>query len=181
MSLFDELIDEIIRIEGGYVDDPNDSGGETKYGITVAVARRYGYTGNMIDLPLSLAKQIYMEEYYAKMRLHEIERISPSIVKELLDTGINQGVGRASHFLQHSLNALNKGGKDYPDVVVDGAIGPATISALRAFVSKRGSVGEVVLLRALNCLQGAFYITLSQSRPKDEDFVFGWLLNRVVI
>lgn len=40
-----EIIDEIIRVEGGYVNDPADSGGETNFGVTVAVARAHGYTG----------------------------------------------------------------------------------------------------------------------------------------
>ena len=41
--------------------------------------------------------------------------------------------------------------------------------------------GEHVMLRALNCLQGAFYINLSRSRQKDETFLYGWLDNRVAI
>ena len=181
MSLFDGYIDEIIKVEGGYSDDQNDSGGKTRYGITEAVARQYGYQGEMKNLPVSLAKQIYREKYWNPLQLDQIERISPAIVHEMLDTGINQGVGRAGEYLQLALNALNRQGKDYPDVKIDGDIGPATIAALRGLVSKRAGQGEVVLLRALNCLQGAFYVNLSQSRQKDEEFVFGWLLNRVVI
>jgi lysozyme family protein len=179
--MFDDLIDEIIKIEGGYSDDKNDSGGKTRYGITEAVARQYGYQGPMKDLPVSLAKQIYREKYWNPLQLDQIERISPAIVHEMLDTGINQGIGRAGEYLQLSLNALNRQGKDFPDVKIDGDIGPATLGALRAFVTKRDGQGQVVLLRALNCLQGAFYVNLSQNRQKDEEFVYGWLLNRVVI
>ncbi len=181
MTMFDDLIDEIIKIEGGYSDDKNDSGGKTRYGITEAVARQYGYQGPMKDLPVSLAKQIYREKYWNPLQLDQIERISPAIVNEMLDTGINQGIGRAGEYLQLSLNALNRQGKDFPDVKIDGDIGPATLGALRAFVTKRDGQGQVVLLRALNCLQGAFYVNLSQNRQKDEEFVYGWLLNRVVI
>jgi len=181
MTLFDEYIDEIIKVEGGYVDNPKDSGGPTKYGITERVAKRYGYHGHMSELPLSLAKQIYREEYWDRMSLDEIEAISPSIVKELLDTGINQGVGRAGEYLQTALNVLNREGKDFKDIPVDGDVGPATVRALKQYVWRRGAQGEIVLFRALNCLQGAFYISLAQRRPKDEGFVYGWLLNRVVV
>ena len=51
MNLKHKIINQIIEREGGYVDDISDSGGETKYGITEEVARRYGYDGKMIDLP----------------------------------------------------------------------------------------------------------------------------------
>ena len=45
-------------------------------------------------------------------------------------------------FLQRALNALNNGGKDYGDIVADGAVGQATIGALQAFLRKRGAEGE---------------------------------------
>ena len=58
-------------------------------------------------------------------------------------------------------------------------MGPSTLKALNAYLTKRGTQGELVLLRALNCLQGAFYIELVERRYKDEVFIYGWLLNRV--
>lgn len=179
--MFDSAIDSIIGIEGGHSNHKSDSGGDTMYGITERVARAYGYNGPMHLLPRGMAKQIYREKYWNPLDLDAISKISPSLVHELLDTGINQGIGRAAEYLQISLNALNRKAVDYPDVKVDGDIGPATLTALKAYIWQRGATGEVVLLRALNCLQGAFYVTLSQSRSKDEDFVFGWILNRVVI
>lgn len=179
--MFEEIIVSILEKEGGFSDHPNDSGGQTRYGITQSVARAYGYQGEMKNLPIPLAKQIYREKYWNPMNLELVARIMPGIVEELFDTGVNQGNGRAAEYLQLSLNALNRQGQDWPDLKIDGDIGPATLDALRAFVAKRGGDAQVVMLRALNCLQGAFYINLSQRRPKDEDFVFGWLRNRVVI
>lgn len=181
MSLFDEYVNDLIGIEGGYSDHESDSGGRTRYGITEKLARRYGYTGDMRDLPVSLAKHIYFEEFWLGLSLDRIEMLSPSIVKELLDTGVNMGVGRAAEFLQVSLNAFNRQGVDYPDIAVDRDIGPQTLGALKQFLKFRGSEGELVLLRSLNSLQCAFYLQLAQARPKDEDFAFGWVLNRVVI
>ena len=58
---FDTEFQRVVLIEGGYSDNPLDSGGKTKYGITEAVARAYGYTGEMRDLPLSVARAIYHE------------------------------------------------------------------------------------------------------------------------
>jgi lysozyme family protein len=178
MNLFDEYIDEIIKIEGAYSDNKNDSGGETKYGITIAKAREFNYHGKMKDLPISVAKQIYRECFWNRLSLTAIEGICPIIVHELLDTGINQGVGRAGEYLQECLNSFNDQEAHYPDVKIDGEIGPATLSALRSFVQKRGNEGGKVLLSALNGLQIAYYIRLSQARKKDEDFVYGWIKNR---
>lgn len=178
-TLKNKIINDIIEIEGGYVNDPNDSGGETNFGITIDVARRYGYNGPMRDLPRALAFTIYSDEYWYKPRLDEIALMSPEIAEELADTGINMGVGRAGKFLQRSLNVLNNRQKYYNDIVVDGAIGNGTIGALRAYLDKRGKRGEKVLYRMLNSLQGAFYVTLAERREKDESFVYGWYENRV--
>lgn len=181
MTLFDEFINDVIATEGGYVDDPADSGGETNFGITKSVARAFGYHDDMESLPRSFAKQIYREKYWDKLQLDKIEQLCPSIVKELLDTGINQGVSRSGKYLQKVLNALNMNVSHHHDLVEDGHIGKATHQALKTFIHHRGSEGELVLLRGLNCLQGAFYIELANSRPKDRRFTFGWILNRVVI
>lgn len=168
-----------MEIEGGYVNDPADSGGETNHGITKAVARKYGWHGDMKDLPTEIAFEIYQMKYWRKMRLDEIELISPTIAEELADTGVNMGVTRAGTFLQRSLNVLNDNEKYFPDLKVDGFIGSRTVHAFSAYLSKRGSQGEIVLYRMLNALQGSFYVELAERRKKDERFIFGWFLNRV--
>ena len=71
---------------------------------------------------------------------------------------------------------FNKQGNLYNDIIVDGDIGPGTLSALAAFLQFRD---ELTLIKALNCLQGAFYIELAERREKDESFVYGWLRARV--
>lgn len=181
-SLKAKTIDEIVRIEGGYSNDAADSGGETMYGITVAVARANGYTGPMREMPRSLAESIYAARYWDALRLDEVAALSEPIAAELADTGVNMGVGVAATFLQRALNVLNKGGGLYADLKVDGGVGPATIAALTAYLkARRNDGGEKVLLRALNALQGARYVELAERREKDETFVFGWFLNRVVI
>ena len=180
MSLKNKIIDKIIEIEGGYVNDPSDSGGETNFGITKKVAREYGYKGEMVDLPRSLAFKIYEDTFWGSMSLDEVQKTAGEhVAEELADTAVNMGVGRASKFLQRSLNVLNNRGKYYKDLKVDGHIGAKTINALKAFISKRGSEGKVVLYRMLNSLQGAFYITLAERREKDEKFIYGWFKNRV--
>ena len=182
MSNFDEAFLKVVGVEGRDSDNPNDSGGATMYGITEAVARAYGYMGPMRDMPLGIAKEIYQLRYWNKLQLDKVASIAGArVADELFDTGVNQGTVAAGTYLQRALNALNQRGSMYADVSTDGDVGPMTIADLRAYVARRGVQGTTVLLRALNALQGAFYIELTERRSKDEDFLYGWLLNRVTI
>lgn len=173
-----EIINEMIRVEGGYVNDPDDSGGETNFGITKARARSSGYLGPMRDLPRQTAFDIYAAEYWDTVRADDLVKLSERVTEEVVDTGANCGPGRAGRFLQRALNVFNKRAKLYPDLRVDGNIGPATIDALRGYLATRD---EDTLVKALNCLQGAKYIELAERREKDERFVYGWLKNRVML
>jgi len=174
----EKIINHIIAVEGGYVDDPDDSGGATNFGITEAVARANGYQGHMRDLPRQTAFDIYAAKYWDSVKADDLKTIDPRICAEVVDTGVNMGVGRASRFLQRALTALNNRGAHYPDIVVDGRIGPATVAALQAYVDKRDGAGVTVLLRLLNALQCVQYVKLVERREKDEKFLFGWVLNR---
>jgi len=176
------LINGIIEREGGYVDHPNDPGGATMYGITEAVARVNGYTGDMRHMPRSLAERIYLEQYFIRPQFNRVSDLSEAIAEEMTDTGVNMGTAKAATYLQVALNAFNLNGKFYRDIAVDGGVGNETLAALGAYLDKRGAEGETVMLKALNCLQGADYIALATSRPeKFETFVYGWLLNRVAV
>ena len=178
-KLKNNIINGIIEREGGYVNDPSDSGGETKYGITKRVARSYGFKGKMRNLTRDYAYMIYSKMYWHKLHLDTIEDLSLLIAEEMADTGVNMGVGRAGEFLQRSLNVLNNRGQYYNDLIVDGAVGQKTVNALKSFLSLRGAKGEAVLYKMLNALQGAFYVKLAERRVKDEKFMFGWFNNRV--
>lgn len=170
------IINRIIRAEGGYVDNVNDSGGATNYGITEAVARTNGYVGDMRDLPWELAYDIYSGRYWDSVRGDEMQTLSAVITEEVVDTCVNMGPARAGSFLQRALNVMNRQGRLYDDLTVDGAVGPATMRALRSYLTHRD---EMTLLVAINALQGAFYIELAERREKDEEFVYGWLKHRV--
>jgi lysozyme family protein len=176
----DGLIDALIDREGGYVNHPADRGGPTCFGITEAVARAHGYMGDMRNLPRAEAVEIYRRLYWLRPRYDDVARLAPRVAAELFDTGANMGPAVAATFLQRALTALNRGGKDYPDLVPDGRVGPATIAALDAFLEARGKRGgETVLLRALEALQGERYLRLAEKRPANEAFLYGWLANRI--
>lgn len=176
----DEIISDLIGREGRYSNHPSDAGGETMWGITADEARASGYTGAMRAMPRVTAETIYRAKYVTKPGFDRVLALSPEIAAELIDTGVNMGPAVASMFLQRALNALNNQGRLYRDITVDGQVGPGTLNALTAFLARRKADGVKVLLRALNCLQGERYIELAEKRTANEDFLFGWLLNRVV-
>jgi lysozyme family protein len=179
MANIDDLIDDVIEREGGYANHPADRGGATKWGITEAVARRQGYVGDMRALPRCDAAAIYKRLYWFKPRFAEVGAVAPMLAAELFDTGVNMGTGTAVAFLQRALNALNREGRDYPDLAIDRRIGPRTLQALQAFLNRRGKAGETVLLKAIEALRGAHYISIAEARPSQEAFVYGWLANRI--
>lgn len=168
----DQIIDATIKAEGGYVNDPTDRGGATKYGITQAVARANGYSGDMRDLPLQTARDIYKREYAVKPGFTDF----PSeIAAELFDTGVNMGTAKATQFLQRAVNALSGAG-----ITVDGKMGPATRNAVKTYLASRSNAVDI-LLKALNGLQCVRYIEIVEANPSQRKFINGWIANRVEV
>jgi lysozyme family protein len=165
------------REEGGYVNNPRDKGGPTNHGITEAVARANGFSGDMRSMTVSWARIIAKKQYWDIMRLDDVAVLSAAVAAKLFDAGFLCGTGRAGMFLQESLNVLNRDQKLYGDVKVDGVIGPVTLMNLRLYMNaRRGDNGEAVLLKALNIKHGAYLMSID-----NEEFTFGWLANRVNI
>lgn len=173
------LLSRLIEREGGYVDHPADRGGPTNWGITETVARKNGYEGAMRALPRTEAECIYRALYWEQPRFDTLAPLAPDVAAELFDAGVNMGPMIATRFLQRALNALNRNGQDYADIALDGLVGPATAQALRAYLARRGSKGEDVLLKAMQALRGERYIALTERRPANEAFAYGWLANRI--
>ncbi|AHY06831.1 glycoside hydrolase family 108 protein [Serratia plymuthica] len=177
----DDIFNAILGKEGGYVNNPDDKGGATRWGVTERVARAHGYTGDMRTLPRETALSILTADYWTGPRFDMIATVSPVIAAEICDTGVNMGPSVPSKWLQRWLNAFNQQGKLYPDLIADGQIGTRTVIALQAFLVARGSEGEGVLLKALNCSQGARYLELAEQRAANESFVYGWVKERVAL
>ena len=117
-SAFSFAFDMLLIHEGGYVNDPRDPGGETKFGISDRADGRIDgkHKGKPIKtLTLEDAKQIYKEEYWDKAHCNSFDDV---VAICLFDTAVNQGVDTAIKMLQRTLK-----------VKEDGIIGPKTISA----------------------------------------------------
>lgn len=171
MTRQEKFADEIVCIEGGFSDNPNDKGRATRYGITEATARRNGYTGNMKDLPMPLAKSIFINEYFLEPGFDQIK--SDAIAFELFDTSVNAGQSRSVMLLQRAYNMLNIGNKYGDDLKVDGQLGNVTAARINAYPYPE----RIVMLQ--NASQTAFYTDIATNNPTQREFIYGWLKNRV--
>lgn len=184
--MIDARLDEIMATEGGYVDHPSDRGGPTNHGIT---ARRLGEwrglrrpatASEVRGLGRDEARAILRADYVERPGFDAVARVSALIGWEVVDSGVNFGPVVPSVWLQQWLSALNRRGRDYPDVAPDGVVGPRTVAALERYLAVRGAVGERVLFMGLNCSQGARYLELARSREANQDFLYGWVRTRVL-
>ena len=148
---FDDIIEKVLEHEGGYVDDPTDAGGETKYGIS----KRAYPDEDIKELTIERAKELYKRDYWDRYRTADL----PDRLRHIyVDMCINMGGGRAIKILQEACNSKNANKID-----IDGGIGPATIKA--------ASSVEPFRLRAYRVM---FYAELVMKKPEQERFWVGW-------
>lgn len=179
LATIETLIDAVIGREGVYSNHPADTGGATRWGVTERVARAYGYRGDMRVFPRELAVSIYREQYWVAPGFGTVALRYPAVAALMFDIGVNMGTGIAGTFLQRVLNVLNQGATLYGDLVVDGRLGALTYHALDAFRQRRGEEGGEALLEAIDSLRGARYIEISEARPANEAFTYGWIRRMV--
>ena len=187
---FEPALEKILKHEGveftadntprpghtGYVDHVDDSGGETNYGITRRVADENGHAGPMQDIPYKTVMRIYKKQYWDRVCGDKIP--GQNLAEELFDTAVNCGVEVSVSYLQRVLNAMNKKAMKYPDIKVDGQMGPKTLQTL-VLALNVASYYRLCIIRALDALQCVRYINLSERDEKFESFVPGWLRTRV--
>lgn len=120
-SSYDGALARLIAHEGGYVNHPNDPGGPTKYGITLAVYRENGHPGataqDVQAMTQAEARAIYRRRYWDVLRGDDLPA---GLDYAVFDYGVNSGPARAAKALQRLLG-----------VTVDGRIGPVTLTAVR--------------------------------------------------
>ena len=147
---FDDIIEVVLHHDGGYVNDPDDPGGETNFGV----AKRSHPDVDIANLTEDGAKEIYKEHYWDR---NKVEDLSEELRHIYFDMCVNQGKGRAVKIMQRTANA--KGA----DLKVDGGMGPMTIAAM-------GGV-ELDRVRAYRI---KYYADLVTRKPDLEKFYFGW-------
>jgi len=148
---FETIIQAVLEHEGGYVNDPNDKGGETNFGIS----KRAFPEEDIKNLTEERAIYIYHEKYWRPSKTY----LLPADLQEIyFDMVVNFGPRGAGRVLQHAINGKYKGA-----VVVDGRVGPKTIKAIKKLEADR--------LRAYRVLKFAEIVCKD---PSQEKFWFGW-------
>lgn len=170
------IINSVISLEGGYVNDPNDSGGETNHGITKATAVSFGYFDEMKDLTKSQAFEIYDALFWELNKCDHILAISSKICYEVFEMSINLRFGASIEIMQRTLNSLNYCEQFYKDLEIDGINGSKTIACLKKCVSVRN---QNIIIKIMNIFQGYYYLDLAEKRPKDKKYIYGWIQKRI--
>lgn len=118
MKKAEDIITDILHREGGYVDHPDDKGGPTNRGITLATLQAYQKGATLIDL--KALTDYKARAIYQKLFVDPFHYITAYGVKALIvDMAVNHGIDNAERMLQRVL-----GVKD------DGDVGPITLYAL---------------------------------------------------
>jgi lysozyme family protein len=182
MANFLDAYKVVMGNEGGYANDPQDSGGETWKGISRnnfpdwrgwKIVDRYKGKWNFLtllsqDMELEVAVQeFYKAAFWDVLSLDYVKDYKLAV--EIFDTAVNCGVRTSAEFVQVALNVLNNNQKLYLDTPVDGKIGPATLRLINNH-TKPGT-----LLKVLNVLQGARYIDICRRNNRQEKFMNSWL------
>ena len=151
MADFNKAIERVLINEGGYVNDQNDAGGETKYGIS----KRAYPSVDIKNLTTDEAKAIYKRDYWDKIKGDDIA--SDEVAYEIFDTAVNMGVRTASKIAQ----IVSK-------VHPDGIIGDKTLNAINSYDT------EFFILN-YKLAKIARYIYITKKNPKNRKFFFGWV------
>jgi lysozyme family protein len=155
---FEQAFELVLKFEGGYVNDPNDPGGETKFGIS---KRQYPKL-DIKNLTIEQAKEIYWRDYYIPAKCVELEHIHPKLAIYHFDTAVNIGIRQAGKILQHAIN------KQGFNLYIDGILGPITMSTIR-----KCHIG--ILLRDYLLHRQLYYKHLTYQKPMLHRFYRGWI------
>lgn len=154
MGRFDTCVAFVLEREGGYVDDPDDHGGATNYGITQATYDQYrarsGLTPQSVrDMPQSEAKGVYLTDYWLAV---SADKFPEPLDCVMFDTAVQHGVGTAIRMLQRVVG-----------VPIDGICGPVTRQAAQTY-----------LARALLRNRREYYADIIRHDPTQKKFEKGW-------
>ena len=165
MHSVQDIATEIVRREGGYVNDPDDPGGATNFGVTIHTMRRLGLdldrdgdvdARDVKQLTRAQAIDIFVDHYFGQPRIGELPEALHATV---FDMYVNAG-GNAIKILQRLLTEMG-----HP-CVVDGALGPQSISAAHA----AWSAAPDHLVDAYGIARRNYYFRIADRRPASRKY-----------
>jgi lysozyme family protein len=156
-----QLATQIVAREGGFVNDPDDPGGATNFGVTIHTLRRLRPNQRVTvqdvrALTREQAIEIYIEHYFTRPRIAELpEPLWPSVFDMYVNAGAN-----AVRILQRLLVQMGI------HVAVDGIIGPQTIAATH----RAHDMAPAHLVDAYGIARRDYYYAIADRRPASRKF-----------
>jgi lysozyme family protein len=161
-----QLIDDVLTKEGGFVDHPFDKGGPTNFGITQATLSKFLERAATVEevqnLDVQTARDIYELRYY---RAPRIDKLPEPIQPFVFDCAVNHGPRRAIKFVQEVCNDAGFG-----PLTVDGFMGPKTKAVAEACYAGLKDWMLVALVEE----RQMFYVNIVSSHPNQSAFLKGW-------
>jgi lysozyme family protein len=160
-----DIAREIVAREGGFVNDPDDPGGATKYGVTIHTMRRLGLdldgdgrvgVADVQHLSRDQAEAIFIEHYFNAPRIATLPEILQASV---FDMYVNAGAN-AVKILQRLLRQMGH------EVTVDGVIGPQTQAAAQA----AAAAAPHHLADAYGIARRNYYFRIADARPASRKY-----------
>lgn len=163
----DEMIEDVLDKEQGFVNHKADRGGPTNLGITQATLSNWlgrpATIQEVKNLTKATAAKIYKKNYYYEPKID----LLPDLIEPIIfDIAVNSGAGRAIKMLQQAL--FDKG---YPVGAADGVIGRKTIQYANEWVAALGTVAVNTLVD----YRIKFYKKIIANNPSQRVFEKGWL------
>jgi lysozyme family protein len=155
-SKFLKAFDYLMYHESGYVNDPKDAGGETKFGIS---KRSYPHL-DIKNLTRDQARKIYFCDFWLKAKCEQIE--DENIATKFFDLTVHTGIQQAVKLIQRALRAARM------KVTEDGIIGSMTLIAIN-------KADPTDLLAALKSEAAGYYRLIANTNPSQQRFIDGWL------
>jgi len=165
METVREIAEGIVAREGGYVNDPDDPGGATNFGVTIHTMRGLGMDldgdgdidpADVRQLTRNQAVDIFINHYHRRPRLHLLpEPLQPSVFDMYVNAGAN-----AVFILQALLAQFQV------TVAVDGVLGPQTAKAVTEVYATAGDI----LVDAYGIARRDYYFNLADNRPKSRKY-----------
>lgn len=154
-----------------YVNDPDDSGGPTRWGVTKKTYERFfGHLASEDDIrlmPAAVAKQIYAAKYWAPLQCGKIWTLGFAVA--FFDTGALYGTGTTAVLIQRALSLSGA------PIKLDGVVGDKTIGFLN-MVTGGGQATKISLMHTFHGLLLDHIEAIIVASPKDEKYRRGWTL-----
>ena len=179
MTIFDWAVENVLHHEGGWVNNPNDPGGATNFGISLRYLQARGDLDgdglpdgdldgdgdvDIDDIRLASrddAIELYRTGFWNPGRFGEVQ--SSLVAVKSFDMAVNMGSKQAWKLVQRACNKLGS------QLIVDGKVGANTLKAVNSYRKTDYQLIETIRERQAN-----FYETLIERKPSLDEFRLGW-------